>query len=114
MTCGKLTIMFLTKVNLLCLFHLMVLRYCLLHRINKNFSANCNLNGLMLISLPSFPPRTNLKLQDIPQCHTQTYIFILLNWYGCPKNEPKILKTSPIFLTLISLITVHSSYLVIL
>ena len=42
------------------------------------------------------------------------YIFIPLNQYGCPKNEPKFLKTSLIFLTSISLITVHSSYLIIL
>ena len=41
-------------------------------------------------------------------------IFIPLNRYGRQKNEPKCLKTSPIFLTLIGLITVHSSYLIIL
>ena len=31
-----------------------------------------------------------------------------------PKNEPEFLKTSSIVLTLISIITVHSSYLIIL
>ena len=45
---------------------------------------------------------------------THRFIFIPLNWYGCPKNEPKFLKTSPIFLTSISLITDYSSYLIIL
>ena len=41
-------------------------------------------------------------------------IFMLLNQYGHPKNEPKFLKTSPIFLTLTSLIAVDFSYLIIL
>ena len=40
-------------------------------------------------------------------------IFIPMNRYGRPKNGPKFLKTSPIlFFTLISLITVHFSYLI--
>ena len=53
------------------------------------------------------------ELKTIP-CYKYEHILILLNWYGHPKNEAKFLKTSPIFLALISLITVHSSYLIIL
>ena len=41
------------------------------------------------------------------------HIFILLNWYGCPKNEPKFLKPSPIFLALNSLITVHFNLIIL-
>ena len=34
----------------------------------------------------------NTSYSAVPRC-----IFIPLNWYGCPKNEPKFLKTSPNF-----------------
>ena len=47
------------------------------------------------------------------QCRTQTY-FHAVESVWAPKNEPKFLKTSPIFLTLISLIAVDFSYLIIL
>ena len=35
----------------------------------------------------------NNKSSAIPR-----HIFMPLNWYGCPKNEPKFLRTSSIFL----------------
>ena len=55
----------------------------------------------------------HLNLSQYSVMYFQMY-FILLNRYGCTKNEPKFKKKITIFLTLISLITVHSSYSVTL
>ena len=70
-TFGELLIVFSTKVNLLYLLYLTAQRCCLLHLkttpaklFAQNFSKNSNLDDSG-ISLPVFPPRTNLKLRKI-------------------------------------------------
>ena len=67
-TFGKLPIVFSTKVNLLYLLYSMARRFCLLHLIKQNYLLeifwNSNLDDSG-ISLPVFPSRTNLKLQNI-------------------------------------------------
>ena len=44
-------------------------------------------------SAPSFKMKNGDVYSAVPR-----HISIPLNWYGCPKNESKFLKTSPIFL----------------
>ena len=66
---GKLPIVFSTKVNLLYVLYSTAWRYCLLLLIKrncllKNFLKNYNSNDSH-ISLPLFPSRTNLKLNNI-------------------------------------------------
>ena len=69
-TFGKLLIVFLTKVNLLYLFHSVARREMLSSASDKakffakNFSKKSNLSDSG-ISLPVFPSTTNLKLQNM-------------------------------------------------
>ena len=68
-TCGKLLIVFSTKVNLLYLFYSIEWRCFLPHLIKQNyflkpFLRNSNLDNPG-ISLPVFPSRPNLKLHNI-------------------------------------------------
>ena len=68
-TFGKLLVVFSTVVNLLYLFYLRDLSYCLLHLIKQNFPKNFSKNFDVDdsgIFLPAFPSRTsNLKLDNI-------------------------------------------------
>ena len=41
--------------------------------------------------------QTSTLAVDITTSAVPRGVFILLNRYGCPKNEPKFLKTSPFF-----------------
>ena len=69
-TFGELLIVFSTKVNLLYLLHSSALRYCLscasdkAKLVVKNYFKDSNLDDSG-ISLPVFPSRTNLKMQNI-------------------------------------------------
>ena len=68
-TFGKLLIVFSTKVNLLYLLYSMSQRCCLLHLIKQNCLLKTFLRTLILmaqeISLPVFPSRVKMKLQNI-------------------------------------------------
>ena len=65
-TFAELPIVFSTKVNLLDLLYPTAWRRCLLNLIKQNCLLETFLRTLILISLPAFPSRTNLKLHNIP------------------------------------------------
>ena len=67
-TLGKLSIVFLAKVNLLYLLYLKARRCFLFHLINQNRLLKTFLRTLILmtqVSLPVFHSRANLKLHNI-------------------------------------------------